>query len=210
MREPALSRLLAAAAALALRPPDATTLDALAESGGGALDPDQARQDFYDALCVPQSGRYIPPYAHVLARGAVRQGGQWRFPPPRFDGGDALAPWYAAIGFDPMRLDADPMLRGAHRPLDQIGFLLAYLAALAAASEAGAVDGGAAGSFVSAFLAENFSAWPDRFRELLGGAGSAYLRAVAEAIEEALLAARERYPVAVATPSTVEMPRVAS
>ncbi len=210
MREPSLSRLLAAAAALALRPPDAATLDALAESGGAALDADQARQDFYDALCVPQSGRYIPPYAHVLARGTERESGRWRFPPPRFDGGDALAPWYAGIGFDPSRLDPDPMLRGRHRPLDQVGYLLAFLAALAAGSETGGVDGGAADSFVSDFLSEHFRVWPDRFCELLGGTGSAYLGAVAEAIDEALQAARERYPATASLPAEAELSPVAS
>ena len=99
------------------------------------LNGDQARQDFYDVLCVPQSGRYIPPYAHVLACGKVRNGDWWHFPPARFDGGDSLAGWYAVIGFDPMTIEADPMLRGPHRPLDQVGFVLAYLAALSANGE---------------------------------------------------------------------------
>lgn len=116
MGEPELPQLLAAGAALLLRPPQAVALTALCESRGIELDPVRARQDFYDALCVPQSGRYIPPYAHVLAQARVRDGGWWYFPPPRFDGGDVLAPWYQAVGFDPMQLDVDPMVKGPHRP----------------------------------------------------------------------------------------------
>lgn len=210
MHEPGLPQLLSAAAALVLRPPDAAALAALAESGGAELNPDRARQDFYDVLCVPQSGRYIPPYAHVIACSALRNGLWWHFPPPRYDGGDSLAPWYAAIGFDPALLDVDPMLRGPHRPLDQIGFLLAYLAALSTNSESDLTDRGAAGSFVSGFLAQNFTVWPERFCDLLSGTSSAYLRAVGEAIEEVLQVARERYPVTVSAPASTESSHAAS
>lgn len=194
MPEPDLSQLLAAAAALVLRPPDAPALEALAESCGIKLDPGRARQDFYDALCVPQSGRYIPPYAHVLAQGRVRDGDWWYFPPPRFDGGDALAPWYEAVGFDLMRLDADPMLKGPHRPLDNVGFILAYLAGLVASRDGGHTDTVTADAIIATFLTEQVGAWLDRFCDLLGGSGSPYLEAVAEAVQEAAQTTRARYP----------------
>lgn len=126
MPEPDLSAVLAAAATLLLRPPDATVLAALAESNGVALEMEKARQDFYDVLCVPQSGRYIPPYAHVLLQGRSRENDWWYFPAPRYDGGDALASWYEAAGFSPRPHDIDPMLRGPHRPLDNAGLIIAF------------------------------------------------------------------------------------
>ena len=93
-----------------LAPPDPALLAALAPVAEAPLDLERARQDFYDFLCVPQSGCYIPPYAHVLARGEAN-GEYWHFPPPRFDGGDALRRWYDAAGFDP----AGTRCRSAHR-----------------------------------------------------------------------------------------------
>jgi hypothetical protein len=194
MHEPDLPQMLAAAAALLLRPPDASAFAALAECTGSALDPTQARQDFYDVLCVPQSGRYIPPYAHVLAQGKVRDGDWWYFPPPRFDGGDALAAWYGAVRFEPMRLDADPMLKGPHRPLDNVGFIFAYLAGLVASRDADNTDTATADGIIAAFLTEHVDPWLGRFCDLLGGSGSPYLEAVAEAVQEAALAARAYYP----------------
>ncbi|MDE2228896.1 MAG: molecular chaperone TorD family protein [Alphaproteobacteria bacterium] len=205
MSEPSLSRLLAAAAALLLHPPDASTLAVLAESNGIEIDPAQAKQDFYDVLCVPQSGRYIPSYAHVLAQGRVRDGNWWHFPPPRFDGGDALARWYDAVGFDTLQLDADPMLKGPHRPLDQIGFVLAYLAGLVASRETGTTDKATADAIIAGFLTEHVGAWLDRFCNLLGGSGSPYLEAVANAVLEALLMARADFPAPVVETTSAEV-----
>ena len=203
MREPALPQMLAASAALLLRPPDAPALVALAESSGINLDAAQAKQDFYDVLCVPQSGRYIPPYAHVLAQGRERND-WWHFPPPRFDGGDALAPWYDAVGFDPTRLDADPMLKGPHRPLDNAGFMLAYLAGLVASRESGKTDKEAADAIIAGFLTEHVGAWLDRFCNLLGGSGSPYLEAVASAVLEAVVMARADFPAPVVATTSAE------
>lgn len=177
-----------------LRPPGAITITALAESQGIILDPALARQDFYDVLCVPQSGRYIPPYAHVLAQGRVRNDDWWHFPPPRYDGGDALAPWYEAVGFDPLQLDADPMLKGSHRPLDNVGFIVAYLAGLAASRDSGGTDPATVDAIIITFTAEHVDSWLDRFCDLLGGSGSPYLESVAEAVQEAVQAMRESCP----------------
>lgn len=194
MLEPTVSRMLAAAAAMLLRPPDAITLRALAESREIILDPALARQDFYDVLCVPQSGRYIPPYAHVLAQGRLKNDDWWHFPPPRYDGGDALAPWYGAVGFDPLQLDADPMLRGSHRPLDNVGFIVAYLAGLVASRDAAGADPTTADPIIITFMTEQVDTWLGRFCDLLGGSGSAYLELVAEAVQEAVQATRESCP----------------
>ena len=69
MPDDGLPERAAAAARLLLAPPDPALLAALAPLAEAPLDAERARQDFYDFLCVPQSGCYIPPYAHVLARG---------------------------------------------------------------------------------------------------------------------------------------------
>jgi len=192
--DPELSELLAAAAAMLLRPPSPEILAALATSGGGRIDAKEARQDFYDVLCVPQSGRYISPYAHVLSHGHLWDGNCWNFPPPRYDGGDHLAEWYEAVGFDPMELDADPMLRGPHRALDQVGFMFAYLAGLVASEEAGQPDSAAASGVISVFLADNMGEWLDRFCALLGDCNSPYLHAVAGALADCTEMVRTRYP----------------
>jgi len=199
MLEPDLPQLLATAAALVLRPPDASALEALAESSEIVLDPGRARQDFYDVLCIPQSGRYIPPFAHVLAEGRVTDGDWWHFPAPHFDGGDALKPWYEAVGFDPLQLAVDPMLKGPHRPLDNVGFLLAYLAGLVASRDMGITDIGDADAIVASFTSQFMGSWIDRFCDLLEGSASPYLEAVAEAVRESIHAARERYPAVPAT-----------
>ncbi len=195
MPDPRLSQMLAAAAAMLLRPPAAGVLDALAASGGSGIEPARARQDFYDVLCVPQSGRYISPYAHVLSQGRLWGGNCWNFPPPRYDGGDDLAEWYEAVGFDPMQIDADPMLRGPHRALDQVGFILAYLAGLVASEEAGQPDSNAANGVISVFLDTHLGEWIERFTTLLSDCDSPYLHAVAGAVEDCMEMVRTRYPI---------------
>lgn len=193
MPEPGLERLLAAAAGLLLRPPEPGVLEALARSGGAPVAADRARQDFYDVICMPASGRYIPPYAHVITRGREQADGWWHFPAPRFDGGDALAPWYRALGFEPLKLDIDPMLRGPHRALDQVGVMLAFLAS-AVASRAGASDPHIADEALGRFIEEHLGEWFDRYCDLLAGSGSEYLQAVADAAREAVAAARAAFP----------------
>lgn len=195
MPEPDLAQMLAAAAALVLQPPESKTLAALAESDAISVDLERARQDFYDVLCVPLSGRYIPPYAHVLKQGETKDDGQWwYFPPPRFDGGDGLAPWYESVDFDPQRLEADVMLRGPHRPLDNVGYILAYVAGLVASAGRASADHDDTEAAIAAFVVEHLGPWVDRFCELLAGSDSAYLEAVAGAVSEAIVALRERYP----------------
>ena len=200
MPDPKLSQMLAAVAAMLLRPPSAEVLAAFAASGGSEIEAARARQDFYDVLCVPQSGRHISPYAHVLSQGHLLDDACWNFPPPRYDGGDALAEWYEAVGFDPLRLDADPMLRGPHRALDQVGFIFAYLAGLVASEEAGQPDSAAASGVIGVFLDTHLGEWIDRFCTLLGDCGSPYLHAVAGALADCTEMARARYPAVAADP----------
>lgn len=197
MPDPELARMLSAAGSLVLRAPTPELLTILAESEGLTLELDRARQDFYDVLCVPQSGRYVPPYAHVLAAGRVNRGGAkvlWNFPPPRYDGGDALARWYDAVGFEPLTLDADPMLRGPHRPLDTIGYILTYMAGLVASRDVEVVTLEQSDAIIVTFLAQHVDPWADRFCELLASCESPYLRTVAQAVHEVVETLRACYP----------------
>lgn len=182
--EPRLAERLSAAAALTLCSPTTETLEILGAASGRELNAGAARQDFYDVFCVPQSGRYVPPYVHVLRR-AQRQGEYWRFPPPRHDGGDEFLPWYRMAGFDPQQLDVDPLLQGPIRPLDHIGFILAYLAALAAAWG----NDPAAREVAESFAAEFLGRWAEAelYVNLLGQVRSGYVPLVAEALAEALV-----------------------
>jgi Nitrate reductase delta subunit len=179
----------AAAARMLLAPPDAALLGALAPAADEPLEIERARQDFYDFLCVPQSGCYIPPYAHVLARGE-RTAELWHFPPPRFDGGDALRPWYEAARFEPARLKADPLIAGPNRPFDHAGFVLAFLAALLSA----AADEPAGAAVVSDFLAEHGGAWIDLFAELLGLSESPYITLLGQGLAELVADLRAAFP----------------
>ncbi len=191
MREPSLAAHAAVLARMLLAPPDAPELAALAPAAGVPLDAERARQDFYDFLCVPQSGCYIPPYAHVLARGEWN-GEYWHFPPPRFDGGDGLRRWYDAGGFDPVQLDADPLIAGPNRPLDHAGFVCAFLASLleSAASEP---DGPI---LVRSFLAEHADGWIDLLAQLLTLSDSPYLMLVGEGLAELAEELRSAFPAA--------------
>lgn len=180
-----------AAARMLLAAPDAALLSVLAQAASLPLDHEQARQDFYDFLCVPQSGCYIPPYAHVLGRGEWN-GEYWHFPPPHFDGGDRLGPWYEAAGFDPARLDADPLIAGPNRPLDHAGFILAFLAGML--EQADREPTGSA--VVQDFVAEHLGSWVDLLAELLAVSGSPYIRVLGEELGELIRDVRTRFVVA--------------
>ena len=179
--EPRFADRLAAVAALTLCSPTAEAVEIVGVAAGRKLNADAARQDFYDVFCIPQSGRYVPPYVHVLRR-AQQQGEYWHFPPPRHDGGDEFLPWYQMAGFDPQRLDVSPLLRGPLRPLDHIGFILAYLAGLAAAWETDP----AAREVAAGFVTEILGHWADLYVDLLGQGQGDYVPLVAEALAEAL------------------------
>lgn len=179
-----------AAARMLLAPPDAALLSVLAQVADLPLDLEQARQDFYDFLCVPQSGCYIPPYAHVLARGKWN-GEYWHFPPPRFDGGDGLRSWYETAGFDPAQLGADPLLAGPNRPLDYAGFVLAFLAGML--QQADQEPSGEA--VVQNFITEHLGSWIDVLAELLTVSGSPYISLLGEELSELIKDVRARFVV---------------
>lgn len=189
-----LARLAGAASYLLLNAPDASALDALRAQTGQVLDLARARQDFHNFLCVPQSGCFLPPYAHVLAA-AQETEEFWHFPPARFDGGDALMPWYDAVGFRPAGLRADPILGTSSRPLDHVGVLLAFLALLLDS----ATDGEADRAVVAEFVGEHVQPWADVFVRLLTQSGSDYLGLVGEAVGDLVAALRTAHPPRVGT-----------
>ena len=186
---PGIAEQLRAAAALLLQPPDERTLAVLQAASGERLDPGAARQDFYDTFCIPRSGRYIPPYRHVLLRAREFQD-YWHFPPPRYTGGDELVSWYETIGFDVSQLNADVLLTGPNRPLDHLGYLLAFLSAVARLSAENTELFELGSTFTKEFLDE----WPRLYVSLLSRANSVYLHLVADALNEALDRVNEYFP----------------
>ncbi|SBP88756.1 molecular chaperone TorD family protein [Thiomonas delicata] len=184
-----LGRLASAASYLLLNAPDARTLAALDVAGGRVLDLDRARQDFYDFLCIPQSGCFLPPFSHVLSQ-AQETAEYWHFPTPKYDGGDALRPWFDAAGFDTAALPADPILAAANRPLDHVGVLLAFLALLLDAAQDSETDRVVLGEF----LGEHVQPWADTFANLLCQAESPYIALLGTALQDLLDAVREDYP----------------
>ncbi len=189
MSDPGVTEQLRAAAALLLQSPDERTLSILQAASGARLDPGEARQDFYDTFCIPQSGRYIPPYRHVLLRARELQD-YWHFPPPRYTGGDGLISWYETIGFDVSRLNADILLTGPNRPLDHLGYLLAFLSVVAQSNAENAELSELGSAFTEEFLGE----WSRLYVSLLSRADSVYLHLVADALNEALDGVNEYFP----------------
>ncbi len=189
MPEAGLAERTAAAARMLLAPPDPALLAALAGAAEAPVEEEQARQDFYDFLCVLQSGCYVPPYVHVLAR-AERKGEYWHFPPPRFDGGDGLRLWYDAGGFDPASLAADPLIAGANRPLDHLGFVLAFLARLLADAERQPE----ARPLAATFIAQTLGPGTDLFADLLAGSESPYASLLGRGLAELLGDLRAEFP----------------
>lgn len=189
MSDQELARLAEAGSRLLLQAPDARILAALAPLARAPLDPRQAQQDFYDFLCILQSGCFLPPYAHVLSQ-AEETEEFWHFPAARHDGGDALLPWYDAAGFNPLELPAAPMLTSANRPLDHVGVLLAFLALLLDASGDSDLDR----QVLADFITEHIQPWADVFAHLLTQAESAYISLVGEALEDFFTALRATHP----------------
>jgi hypothetical protein len=181
-----LARLAAAASQLLLNAPDAETLAALTSVGTDALDLARSRQDFYDHLCIAQSGCFLPPVAHVLAQ-ARQSDTFWHFGTPRHDGGDALLPWYDAADFDPSALPADPFLAGGNRPADHVGVLLAFLAVLLDAAH----DDSADRTLIGEFLGEHVEPWAETFAHLLSCSASPYIALLGSMLGDLFTAVRE-------------------
>lgn len=178
--------VLEAAAALLLQEPD-DRIAALVEEWAGKPVPPPAvlRQDFYDVMCIPQSGRFVPPYAHVL-RAARQEGKMWFFPPPRHDGGQEVEARYARLGFDRTRLAVAAPLAAPHLPGDHLGFMFAFsahvlkLATRVPESDRPLIEG------EQRALARLLSQpWLDTYAMLVEDRGGLYLAAVADAVREA-------------------------
>jgi hypothetical protein len=195
-----LARLAATAAHLLLNAPDQATLSAMELAAGDKLDLAQSRQDFYDHLCIAQSGCFLPPFAHVL-RQASQTEAYWHFGVPRYDGGDALAPWYDAVGFEPSEVSADPLLTGTNRPLDHVGVLLAFLAALLNVTH----DDEADHELISEFLSEHIDPWADTFVQLLSCSASPYIALLGSMLDDLFAAVRDTHPP-IAPPAKIRRP----
>ena len=155
----------------------------------GKLDLTQSRQDFCDQLCIAQSGYFLPPIAHVL-REARQAEAYWHFGVPRYDGGDALAFWYDGAGFEPCTVPADPILAGANRPLDHVGVLLAFLAALLDAADGDDTDRTVIGEFLGAHI----EPWADIFAHLLSCSDSPYTALLGSMLGDLFLAMGDAFP----------------
>lgn len=196
MHEGAASQI-AAAAALLLRAPDERTVGLLAGGPADAEAVAAARQDYWDVLCIPQSGRFVPPYEHVL-RNAYRRDQFWFFPPARYDGGDGVASVYAAFGFEPRKLDIEPVWAVAHLPADHIGFMLAFVAwalgaleRMPAGEEARVRAQAQAQAELARFVAGHLGKWTTLYADLLADRGGAFLGQVSRAVREAVELARQ-------------------
>lgn len=179
-----------AAAGLLLREPDGRVADLVAAwSGGPAPSLPAMRQDFHDVLCIPQSGRYVPAFEHVVRR-ARREGRLWIFPPARYDGGRIVEGYYARLGFTPAALEVAPVFRAPHLPGDHLGFMLAFAAFLLRARER-ARDSGDVDRWLGMFVRRHLDRWPETYAALLEDRGGPYLEAVASGVREAVALLRE-------------------
>ncbi len=181
---------LEAAAALLLRPPDERVRALVSAWSGETPSLDGMRQDFYDVLCVPQSGRYVPLYEHVV-RQARRVGRMWFFPPARHDGGRLVGGYYLRCGFDRRRLEVHPILAAPHLPGDHLGFMLAFVSwLLGARQKAGVRDVEAIDRQLRVFVGRHLDDWVETCSALLEDRGGAYLAAIASATRDAVRLAR--------------------
>ena len=185
-----IGQLAATAGSLLLNEPDAVLRDRLQRAGYDGDSERQLRQLFWDRLGIPQSGLYLPPYAHVFRKRQLIDG-VWHFPPARHDGGVAVESVYHTVGFQQHKVPASPLCHGTNIPGDHLGFMLVFvglaLQGMVAADEARPDLNGVIRSFIDQHLGD----WVDAFCELLpltdtGG----YLEALADATREAIVLLR--------------------
>lgn len=183
----ATAAALDTAAALLLREPEAPLRESVAIWTGRPPPPlERMRQDFRDVLCVPQSGRFVPPYEHVLRR-ARREGTMWFFPPARYDGGREVEGEYARLGFDRRRLRVAPVFAAPHLPGDHLGFMFAFGAFVLGLREAAPEDvRRRLDRVLAAFVRHHLGECVETYAALLEDRGGGdYLAAVADAVREA-------------------------
>jgi len=191
MAEPVAAEIRAAAALL-LRAPDSVVLNSLVSCDGPQTRSlAVARQDYFDVICIPQSGRFVPPYEHVVRR-AQRDGKMWFFPPARYDGGDAVAEVFRNFGFERQTLDVESVWAPPHLPADHLGFMLAFVAwvldGLACVEDAVRAAGSDA---LARFVKQHLGRWTGIYADLLTDQGGAYLSGVADAVRAAVALARQ-------------------
>ncbi len=176
---------LAACGLLLLVAPDAATLQAL---NLDAAKLQACRQEFYDRLCIPQSGVYLPAYQQVFHRASCNQDGIWHFPPPDYRGGRGVEMMYEQFGFDHHSLPVDPFFQGPQVPGDHLGLMLIFLGWVWDAPREDPLARKKLSLFVSKFLGD----WVDRYLELLpAGRSSPYLDAITQALSEVVAKVRE-------------------
>ncbi|RME95051.1 MAG: hypothetical protein D6766_04265 [Verrucomicrobia bacterium] len=195
-RRPDIPAQLEATAALLLREPDERVRTLVGEWCGTQPPPlADMRQDFFEVMAIPQAGRFLPPYEHVL-RQAKRKDGLWFFPPARHDGGRLVEGYYARLGFDPARLEASPLVVAPHLPGDHIGVMFAFLAhAIRLLATRGgqdsrpqpaeAPDRARLALELSSFRKLHIGPWMELYADLLAARGGPYLAAVADAVRGA-------------------------
>jgi len=184
--------LACTAGTLLLTEPDHRLLRCLLETTDfqvGTLE--TLRQAFYDRLCMPQSGLYVPPFEHVF-RGGRKANGVWHFPPARADGALEVEAIYREQGFRHTTLNVAPLFRSAHLPGDHIGFMLIFLGWMLR-SRTGYDT--ALCSLLGRFVARHLDGWIEPFGErLCAGDTTGYLTAVAAAVSESAAELRRRLP----------------
>lgn len=195
-RQPDTPAQLEATAALLLREPD-ERVRRLVGDWCGAQPPPLAdmRQEFFEVMAVPQAGRFVPPYEHVLVR-ARRKNDLWFFPPARHDGGRLVEGYYARLGFEPARLAASPLVVAPHLPGDHIGVMFAFLAhAIRLLANGGGQgpqplpaavpDRARIARELASFRKLHVGPWMELYADLLAARGGPYLAAVADAVRGA-------------------------
>ena len=178
----ATGQLLLTAASLLVTEPN-EKLCVMLRQVGCQLSLKQLRQRFYDRLCMPQSGWYLPPYEQVFKK-RYRVENVWHFPAAQYDQAVQVENIYAHYAFRHDLLCVHPLLRGVH-PGDHLGFMLVFVGSLLNQSLQGEDWAGLRpelNGFVQAHLD-----WLKDFCALLPvGDDSGYLAAVADALREAM------------------------
>ncbi|MFP5239272.1 MAG: molecular chaperone TorD family protein [Acidobacteriota bacterium] len=172
-----LARLFDAGAALLLRRPDQALLEAAAAilpcHAAPMLEADAlplALEDWSDLFFSPRSGRYLPPLESVFREG--RLGGE---------AAQEAARAYAGAGFEPARLDMDPLWRAIPHA-DHLGFELAFVSALLRCAAEDSAGGAALLATARTFHAARVAPWVGAYGHKLADAARSPLYRAAGAL----------------------------
>ncbi len=176
-------QLLLTAGSLLLTEPD-EKLCAMLRQVGCELSLKQIRQRFYDRLCMPQSGWYLPPYEQVFKK-RYRVDNIWHFPAAHYDQAVQVESIYARYAFRHEQLCVHPLLRGVY-PGDHLGFMLVFAGSLLQ-HPLEDEDWERLRPDLYGFAQAHLNDWLEDFCDLLPvGDDSGYLTAVADALREAM------------------------